>query len=70
MNKIARIATLRGLSPSDDELTDQDIVEVDGEPPPVSRVSMTCLAATATTYVIVAPRTRSERRRETLRHAG
>jgi hypothetical protein len=30
MTKPARIVTLRGLSPSDEEVTDDDIVEVDG----------------------------------------
>ena len=65
-----RIQTFRGLSPSDEELTDHDIVEVDGEPPPVPRISMTCLAATVTSYSIVAPRGRSERRPITLRLVG
>lgn len=45
MAKAARVSTLRGLGPNPDELTEDDIVEVDGEKPPVSRVSMTCLAA-------------------------
>jgi hypothetical protein len=70
MTKPARIVTLRGLNPSDEEVTDRDIVEVDGEPPPVSRVSVTCLAATTTSYAIVFPKGSSGRRRDTLRRAG
>lgn len=31
-------ATLRGVGPDGEELTDDDIVEVDGESPPPSRV--------------------------------
>lgn len=45
MAKAARISTLRGLGPNPDEVSDDDIMEVDGEAPPVSRVSMTCLSA-------------------------
>lgn len=33
MTAIARIRTLRGLAPNEDQLTDDDIVEVDGEAP-------------------------------------
>ncbi len=35
-----RISTIRGLGPDPEEVTDDDIVEVDGEAPPVSRVTM------------------------------
>lgn len=35
---LARIRTIRGLAPSDDEVTDDDILEVDGEAAPSSRV--------------------------------
>ena len=44
MAKAVRVSTLRGLGPNPDELTDEDIMEVDGESPPMSRVSMTCIA--------------------------
>jgi hypothetical protein len=36
MKSTPHLPTLRGLGPDDDAITDDDIVEVDGERPPMS----------------------------------
>ena len=74
MDALARIRTIRGLSPSTDEIDDEDILEVDGDAPPQSRrpsLGMSVPPPSGKRYV---PTTRYSlvvpRRRKTLRLVG
>ena len=62
MRSPMHLATIRGLGPDGDELTDDDIVEVDGEAPPPSSARPRPTVSGA--YRIVAAR------RTTLRGTG
>jgi hypothetical protein len=74
MRSPAHLPTLRGLGPDGDQLTDDDIVEVDGEAPPKSGVRYAMVTVPASRppphasparYSLVATR-----RRRTLRGNG
>ena len=69
MRSPAHLPTLRGLGPDEDHIGDEDIVEVDGEPPPKSspggRYAMVTVPPVSGVYSMIPARTR-----RTLRGSG
>lgn len=54
----ARIRTIRGLAPSADEISDDEILEIDGEMPPASGVARSPIVAPPTNRTRYVPNTR------------
>lgn len=54
----ARIRTIRGLAPSSDEISDDEILEIDGEAPPASGVTRSRIVAPVTNGTRYVPNTR------------